>query len=130
MADHERMSAGDPHHDHSTCGGTTAVREAQRVTNLMADLLGVGLTSTTRALRFGFANARSGPVDFSRPLEIIRERCASLRVLDLGFATDSPGPGQARFNKQRWLVQLISTTTNCWTGFCGDVLLFVRKKNI
>jgi len=92
--DHERMSAGDPHHDHSTCGGTTAVREAQRVTNLMADLLGVGLTSTTRALRFGFANARSGPVDFSRPLEIIRERCASLRVLDLGFATDSPGPGQ------------------------------------
>ena len=40
-------------------------------------------------IRFGFTNARSGSVDFGRSLEILTERCQSLRYLDLTFATDT-----------------------------------------
>ena len=40
--DHEMMSAGDPHHDHATCGGTTSLVEAQKQTNLLAEILTIG----------------------------------------------------------------------------------------
>ena len=40
--DHEMMSAGDPHHDHATCGGTTSVLEAQKQTNLLGEILSTG----------------------------------------------------------------------------------------
>ena len=83
------MSAGDPHHDHSTCGGTTSVTQAQKQTDLMAEILTVAMTKHTKLLRLGFTNARSGPVNFSRPLAVIRERCDSVRHLDLTFATDT-----------------------------------------
>jgi len=101
--DHERMSAGDPHHDHATCGGTTSVIEAQRQTNLMGEILAVGMTSKTKSLRFGFTNARSGPVDFSKPISVITERCKNLWYLDLTFATDTlmptkPGAEADNFN--------------------------------
>jgi len=101
--DHERMSAGDPHHDHGTCGGTTSVLDAQRQTNLMAEILSVGMTNKTKTLRFGFTNARSGPVDFNKPLSIITNRCDNLRYLDLTFATDTlmptkPGAEPENFN--------------------------------
>jgi hypothetical protein len=101
--DHERMSAGDPSHDHSTCGGTTSVAEAQRQTNLMADILKVALTSRTKSFRYGFSNARSGPVNFSIPLSLVRERGQGLQHLDLTFATDTllptkPGMGPETFN--------------------------------
>ena len=97
------MSAGDPHHDHGTCGGTTSVLDAQRQTNLMAEILSVGMTSKTKSLRFGFTNARSGPVDFNKPLSIITSRCDNLRYLDLTFATDTlmptkPGAEAENFN--------------------------------
>ena len=97
------MSAGDPHHDHATCGGTTSVTDAQRQTNLMAEILSVGMTARTKSLRFGFTNARSGPVDFNKPLKIITERCNNLRYLDLTFATDTlmptkPGAESENFN--------------------------------
>ena len=97
------MSAGDPHHDHGTCGGTTSVIDAQRQTNLMAEILAVGMTKNTKTLRFGFTNARSGPVDFNKPLSIITERCQNLRYLDLTFATDTlmptkPGAEAENFN--------------------------------
>ena len=53
--------------------------------------------------RFGFTNARSGPVNFSRPLAVIQQRCQSLRHLDLTFATDTllptkPGVEVDNFN--------------------------------
>ena len=44
IPDHERMSAGDPHHDHSTCGGTTSVSAAQKQTDLMAEILRVAMS--------------------------------------------------------------------------------------
>ena len=44
--DHEMMSAGDPHHDHATCGGTTSVSEAQRQTNLLGEILSTGLSQS------------------------------------------------------------------------------------
>lgn len=47
------------------------------------------MTKQTKNLRFAFTNARSGPVDFSRPLRILREKCEGLRHLDLTFTTDS-----------------------------------------
>jgi len=101
--DHERMSAGDPHHDHATCGGTTSVSAAQKQTDLMAEILNVAMTKHTKNLRFGFTNARSGPVNFSRPLAVIQQRCHSLRHLDLTFATDTllptkPGVEVDNFN--------------------------------
>ena len=40
--DHELMSANDPHHDHATCGGTTSVTEAQKLTNLLGEILSTG----------------------------------------------------------------------------------------
>ena len=60
--DHERMSAGDPHHDHATCGGTTSVAAAQKQTDLLAEILGVAMSKHTKNIRLGFANARSGQV--------------------------------------------------------------------
>ena len=47
------------------------------------------MTKQTKNLRFAFTNARSGSVDFSRPLVVLRERCEGLRHLDLTFTTDS-----------------------------------------
>ena len=101
--DHERMSAGDPHHDHATCGGTTSVSIAQKQTDLMSEILSVAMTKRTKNLRFGFTNARSGPVNFSRPMSVIMERCESLRHLDFTFATDTllptkPGVEVDNFN--------------------------------
>jgi len=92
--DHERMSAGDPTHDHTTCGGTTSVSEAQRQSNLMTEILQVALSNKTKSLRFGFTNARSGPVDFSRSLELVRDKGEGLRMLDLSFATDTLMPSK------------------------------------
>ena len=56
------MSAGDPHHDHATCGGTTSVAAAQKQTDLLAEILGVAMSKHTKNIRLGFANARSGQV--------------------------------------------------------------------
>ena len=56
------MSAGDPHHDHATCGGTTSVAAAQKQTDLLAEILGVAMSRHTKNIRLGFANARSGQV--------------------------------------------------------------------
>ena len=56
------MSAGDPHHDHATCGGTTSVAAAQKQTDLMAEILRVAMSRHTKNVRLGFANARSGQV--------------------------------------------------------------------
>ena len=47
------------------------------------------MTKQTKNLRFAFTNARSGSVDFSRPLSVLRDRCDALRHLDLTFTTDS-----------------------------------------
>ena len=44
FVDHERMSAGDPHHDHATCGGTTSGAAAQKQTDLMAEILRVAMS--------------------------------------------------------------------------------------
>ena len=101
--DHERMSAGDPHHDHATCGGTTSASQAQKQTDLMAEILSVALSKHTKNLRFGWTNARSGPVNFSRPLAVILDRCDGLRHLDFTFATDTllptkPGAEVDNFN--------------------------------
>ena len=93
--EHERMSLGDPSHDHSICGGTTSVPEAQRQTALMAEILDTAMTDRTQTVRFGFTNARSGPVDFSRPFGILTRRCGGLRHLDLTFATDTLLPSPA-----------------------------------
>jgi hypothetical protein len=68
------MSMGDPTHDHSVCGGTTSVSEAQRQTAIMAEVLAIAMTDRTQTARMGFANARSGPVDFSRPMAILTAR--------------------------------------------------------
>ena len=87
--DHERMSAGDPHHDHATCGGTTSVGQAQKQTDLLGEILGVAMTKHTKSLRIGFTNARSGQVKFCCALANIEERCHSIRHLDLTFATDT-----------------------------------------
>ena len=61
------------------------------------------MTRQTKNIRFAFTNARSGSVDFSRPLAVISERCQNLRYLDLTFATDTllqtkPGVDLDSFN--------------------------------
>ena len=43
----------------------------------------------TKNIRLGFANARSGQVNFSLPLSVISERCDAIRNLDFTFATDT-----------------------------------------
>jgi len=93
--EHERMSAGDPTHDHAVCGGTTSVSEAQRATALLAEILTISMTEKTQSLRLGFTNARSGQVDFTRPMEVVTARCSGLRHLDLTFATDTLAPSLA-----------------------------------
>merc|ERR1719220_1246147 len=62
------------------------------------------MTRQTKNIRFAFTNARSGSVDFSRPLAVITDRCHSLRYLDLTFATDTliqtkPGVEVETFNR-------------------------------
>ena len=69
------MSAGDPSHDHAICGGTTSLAEAQRQMALMAEIFNISLTNKTKHVRLGFANARSGAVDFTKPMKILSERC-------------------------------------------------------
>ena len=88
------MSAGDPQHDHSTCGGTTSVNSAQKQTDLLGEILSIALTKHTKNLRIGFTNARSAPVKFCCALEHIEERCHNLRHLDLTFATDTLSPSK------------------------------------
>ena len=73
-AEHERMSAGDPTHDHAICGGTTSLAEAQRQMVLIAEIFTISMTNKTKHVRLGFANARSGPVDFTKPMKILTER--------------------------------------------------------
>ena len=75
ILEHERMSAGDPSHDHAICGGTTSLAEAQRQMALMAEIFNISLTNKTKHVRLGFANARSGAVDFTKPMKILSERC-------------------------------------------------------
>jgi len=101
--EHERMSAGDPSHDHNNCGGTTSVVEAQRQTNLMAEILDLSLTQKTKFLRCGFVNARTGPVDFTRVFNLLMDKGSNLVHLDISFATDTlissrQGQGQDSFN--------------------------------
>ena len=65
------------------------------------------MTRQTKNIRFAFTNARSGSVDFSRPLAVISARCHGLRYLDLTFATDTliqTKPGQ-RGRKERLQLQ-------------------------
>ena len=133
--DHEMMSAGDPHHDHATCGGTTSVLEAQKQTNLLGEILSTGfslsrmlefifltiifaaMTRQTKSIRFAFTNARSGSVDFSRPLAVISERCQNLRYLDLTFATDTllqTKPGQGKMENKLRNVFLIISSSQGW----------------
>ena len=52
-------------------------------------LIIAAMTGQTKYIRFGFTNARSGSVDFTRALGVISERCQNLRYLDLTFATDT-----------------------------------------
>ena len=73
-AEHERMSAGDPTHDHAICGGTTSLAEAQRQMALIAEIFTISMTNKTKHVRLGFANARSGTVDFTKPMKILTER--------------------------------------------------------
>ena len=47
--EHEMMSAGDPHHDHATCGGTTSQSEAQRQTNLLGEIFFTGQLSKAQS---------------------------------------------------------------------------------
>ena len=69
------MSAGDPTHDHAICGGTTSLAEAQRQMALIAEIFTISMTNKTKHVRLGFANARSGAVDFTKPMKILSERC-------------------------------------------------------
>ena len=68
------MSAGDPTHDHAICGGTTSLAEAQRQMALIAEIFTISMTNKTKHVRLGFANARSGAVDFTKPMKILTER--------------------------------------------------------
>ena len=41
---------------------------------LIAEIFTISMTNKTKHVRLGFANARSGTVDFTKPMKILTER--------------------------------------------------------